>query len=341
MDFLVRRGRGLDPAVLGWLMATLGVGPGIGEVHFLVKEDSVHYNWIRDDMKISPSLIHFDVPTAHSEMAANRNDVLCVYPGKYTGTGADPLTWSKDETHMIGMCNPPKHEYAGRGVVIRTLSASGVYAMKNTGDLCQFHNVAFQQWGENVAALTAVREEGHMNIFKGCHFFGQIRSDTVALTTCSSLEINSAVTRAGCADMFISCIIGGSGGAKRTGTNGTLLFADGGSAIGCGVDMQFRDCQFMSWMEDADPCAVLMAANYSADRLMLFEGCTFYNFKENHAGTTPSYVFRDGCATTHDILLKRCARLGFTAWTDDQVFCFSADSIGAADGGQATAADES
>ena len=52
MDFLVRRGRGLDPAVLGWLMGTLGVGPGIGEVHFLAGVDTVYYSWLRDDMRV-------------------------------------------------------------------------------------------------------------------------------------------------------------------------------------------------------------------------------------------------------------------------------------------------
>lgn len=330
----------LDPSLQAWIMDVTGLGPGIGQVRYIVKPNSTHYAWLRDDLKIPPHLIHFDVDSAHANMTANRNDVALIFTGKYTGTGAAPYAWTKDETHLIGVGPPQRHEYAGRGVIIRTLSTAGVFAMKNTGDLCQFHNIAFQQWGQNAAALTAFRESGHMNQYKGCHFFGQIRTEVKALTTSSSLEIDSTTVRSGSGNLYERCVIGGSGGTKRTGANGTLLITSGG-AIGVGADMQFRDCQFMSWMEDVDPSAVLLAANYAGDRLLLFEGCTFYNFVENHGGTIPAYVFRDSNATTHDILLKRCARLGFTAWTSDQTFCFSADSIGATDGGQSTAADES
>ena len=340
MNTLGKRGRGLDPAVMAWLASTLKLGPGIGDVHVVVKEGSAHESWVRDNLLVPPSHLHFDIVAGEDALTADRNDVLLVYPGKYTGTGAAPHTWSKDQTHLVGMSTPQKHEYAGRGVIVRTLSTDGVFAMKNTGDLCQFHNVAFQQWGQAAACLTAFREEGHMNLYKGCHMFGQIRSDTVGLTTSSSLEVNSAVVRAGSADVFVDCVIGGSGGAKRTAANGTLRFATGGT-IGAGCDMQFRDCQFMSWMEDVDPCAVLMNGNYSVDRLLLFEGCTFYNFVENHGATIPAYVFRDGCATTHDVILKRCSRLGFTAWTNTQTFVFSSDAKGETDGGEAIACDVS
>ena len=243
---------------------------------------------------------------------------------------------------MLGLGPPQKHEYAGRGVIVRTIDGLAAYALLNTGDLCQFHNIAFQQWGQASLSLTAFREQGHMNQFKGCHFFGQIRSDVIALTTSSSFEVDSAVTRAGNADVFDECVIGGSGGAKRTAANGTLLFADGGAAIGCGCDMQFKNTQFMSWMEDVDPCAILMAANYSVDRLLLFDNVTFYNFLENHGSTKPAYVFRDACNTTHDIILKQnCAHHGFTAWTNNATHCFTTGPVANTNMGETTAADTS
>lgn len=344
MDFLVKRGRGLDPAVLGWLMGTLGVGPGIGEVHFLVKADSAYYSWLRDDMRVNPSLIHYSVPDGHDALTTKRNDVLLVYPGTYDETGVTPITWSKSQTYLVGMCNPQRHLHGDGtgGVWIRTTTVEGVSAMKNTAHRCQFHNLAFYQYGQHVDCLTAFKEEGYMNIFKGCQFMGHIRSETIALTTSSSLEIGG--TEAGLADTFINCVIGGSGGTKRTAVNGTLLFS--GSGLSKGKDIIFKNTQFMSWMEDADPCAVLFAESVAVDRLQLFDGCTFYNFNTNHSGTQPSYVFAYaqsiGGVATHDVLLKGgTARLGFGAWAEENKNIFSADAKGETDGGEGVAADES
>jgi len=335
--------RNLDPSLVQWIMQQTGLGPGVGELHWVAPASSSTsqfrtqlQRWgVEQNYKI-----HTDPVEAEKAMVANRNDVMLIMPGNYTvtDTAAAPMTWSKDYTHMIGLGPPQKHEYAGRGVVIRTINTTGVFAMINTGDLCQFHNIAFQQWGQATAALTAFREEGHMNSFNGCHFFGQIRSNTIALTTSSSFEVNAAVTRAGNADIFTDCVIGGSGGAKRTGANGTLLFATGGT-IGAGCDMQFRNTQFMSWAEDTDPCAILVAGNYAADRLLLFEGCTFYNFRENHNTTMPAYVVRDACNTTHDIVFKNSAHHGFTAWTNNQTHCFVTMPAVDESGGEAVAAD--
>ena len=334
--------RNLDPSLIQWIMTQTGLGPGIGELQYVAPATSTasQFRAQLQSMGVEQgNTIHTTPILAEASMVAGRNDIMLILPGTYTGTGAAPMTWDKDHTHMLGLCSPPKHEYGSNGVIIRTTSDDGVFAMTNTAKMCQFQNVAFHQYGEDAACLTAFREAGYMNNFRGCHFFGHIRSDVADLTTSSSLEINCAVAGAGGADVFDKCVIGGSGGAKRTGANGSLLFT--GGAVGAGSDMQFLDTQFMNWMEDADPSAILIKANYGADRLMLFEGCTFYNFITNHGATGPAYVIRDNCTTTHDILLKRCARLGFDAWTSDQTYCFSADSVGATDGGQATAADES
>lgn len=337
--------RNLDPSLIQWIMQQTGLGPGVGELFWVATAPS-STNQFRQQLQSwgveQSDKIYDDPGDAYDAMEIGRNDVMLIMPGKYTGTGAAPYTFAKDYTHYIGLGPPQRQEYGGRGVVIRTLSDSGVFAATNTGDLCSFHNIAFQQWGENAAALTSFREAGHMNTFKGCHFFGHIRSDTVGLTTSSSLEIADVVA-AGLADTFIECVFGGSGGAKRTAINGTILFA--GDAGAKGVDMQFKDCQFMSWMEDADPCAVLFAESWGADRLQLFEGCTFYNFMEDHSGTTPLYVFRYAQAiqgvATHDVILKRCSRLGFAAWAQHNEMIYSSDSKGATDGGEAIAVDES
>ena len=339
------RKQSLDPSLVQWIMTQTGLGPGIGEMFWVAPASSATsqfrtqlQRWgVEQNYKI-----HTDPVDAHDAMVAGRNDVMLVMPGTYTvaDTAAAPMTWSKDYTHMIGLANPQRS--TGAGAVIRTTSATGVFAMQNTADQCQFHNIAWQQWGSAAAALSVVEEIGHENRYVNCLMFGHIRSNIAALTTGSSLKIGGA-TDAGANNLYDNCVIGGTGGSKRTAVSGVILFDSDAYYAGVGKNSKFDNCMINSWAEDTDPCAVLLTEQYSADRLILFEGCTFYNFRLNHSATMPSYVFHHVRTTsyTHDFLLKNCARLGFTAWCSDPHFVFSADALGETDGGEAKAADVS
>ena len=102
--------------------------------------------------------------------------------------------------------------------------------------------------------------------------------------------------------------------------------------------MTFNKCQILGRAEDNDPCAIKVVGNYCMDRMILFDRCVFYNFSENHS-TVPDYVIRDGCNTTHDILLKDCTRMGYDAWTNNATHCFiSSGTTQTAAGGVAVAA---
>lgn len=313
MDFLVKRGRGLDPAVLGWLMGTLGIGPGIGEVHFLVKADSAYYSWLRDDMRVNPSLIHYSAPDGEDAMVANRNDVLCVYPGDYAGVGANPFTWSKNNTHLIGMTAP-----LSRAVQIWTYTVDGVFAMNNTADHCQFHNIRFSNWGEHANCLTAVKETGHHNLYKGIHMQGEIRSEQVDVVGGCSLWIDTPVAGAGEETIFDGCLIGDTGGSIRDIEGAGVIHFGPTGAVSSGKNMVFRRCKILSRSTTASCVAVRLAANNVIDRLLFFENTLFYNFYDA-AQTKLTEVFWPGCGTGHRIVLKECVNAGWSSWQSSNV----------------------
>lgn len=179
MDFLVRRGRGLDPAVLAWIMGTLGIGPGIGDVHFVAGETTAYYSKLRDDMKIHPSLIHHSIAAGEDAMTASQNDVLCVYPGSHVQS-TTALGWDKVACHMLGMAPLQMLEhtveitngnadatpttgnwlFSGNGCVVKNVcfrhrgAAANVMGCVISGDNQVFENVNFQ-----TAANTALADE--------------------------------------------------------------------------------------------------------------------------------------------------------------------------------------
>ena len=327
--------RNLDPSLVQWIMSQTGLGPGVGELHWVAPASSSTsqfrtqlQRWgVEQNYKI-----HTDPVEAEKAMVANRNDVMLLMPGTYrvADTAAAPMTWTKGHTHMIGL--------AGHGhlINIETITTTGVYAFKNTANTCEFHNIVFKQWGQAEAAKSCVEEHGGYNIWKNCYMMGNIRTNIKALVTASSLLCTDG---GGNHDKFMGCKIGHTGGVATTGLSGVIRV----DATGSLSNSKFVDCEILQQASDADGSAVLFADAASADRLLLFKDCIFYNFRVDHAGTAPSYVFRHsaGSPTTHDILLKGCARLGYTGWCNNQTFVFSADAAGNTEGGIAVAADVS
>ena len=324
--------RNLDPSLIQWIMTQTGLGPGIGELHWAAKPASSTsqfrtqlQRWgVEQNYKI-----HTTIAAAEAKMVAGRNDVLLVMPGEYQVKQA----WTKDFTHMIGMCGP-----MSSGVKIQTFTSTDPYAFSNTGDHCQFINMRMENWGAGSTAVAGVKEQGERNRWIGCVIIGQIRSQQSQNANCCSLMFVTNVANAGRESLFEDCIIGDTGGETRTVSNGTILFGlTGGGAC---KDMIFRRCKILSRAEDNDPCAVKIVTSNCLDRMLLFDDCVFYNYSVNH-GTLPDYVIRDACSTTHDIILKNTVHHGYDAWTNNATHCFTTGPAAHTNMGESTAADTS
>jgi len=333
--------RNLDPSLVQWIMQQTGLGPGIGELHWVAPASSATsqfrtqlQRWgVEQNYKI-----HLSPADAHPYMVDGRNDIMLIMPSNYVMTGAAPLTWSNSYTHMLGLYHPAAEHCQRHGVILRTSSTTGVFAMQVTGSGCQFHNVAFENFGAATAAVCAVKESGHSNYFKSCTMMGMVKTQQSQNADCCTLWIDTTTSDAGKADRFDDCIIGDPGTAKRTVQNGIILMGPTGT-IGAGASMTYKGCRILTWAEDTDPAALKIVADYCADRMILFDDCTFYNFKENHSSTEPAYVVRDGCNTTHDILFKNSVHHGYTAWTNNQTHSFVTMPAVDESGGESTPGD--
>jgi hypothetical protein len=89
----------MDRALRQWLMSTIGLGPGIGEVHYACKANSAYYAWLRDDLREEPAYIHYTIADALANTTASRNDVVVILPGTYAESVA---VASLNSTHLIG-----------------------------------------------------------------------------------------------------------------------------------------------------------------------------------------------------------------------------------------------
>jgi len=332
MDFLSRKGRGLDPAVLGWLMGTLGVGPGIGEVHFLAGIDTVYESWLRDDMRVNPSLIHHTLAAGEDALTAGRNDVLLVYPDTYTVTAS--LTWDKAMTHMVGMGGPLSRGAMGVGCLFNLETTSINQVIDVQGHNVQFHNFQVRNdyaHGDNLCGLKL--STGRNFFGKNLHIVGECATTQINEDDNCALWLYSTGSARPWGAKFVDCKIGDAGEVVRT-KGGPIYFS--GTTGSTLKDVEFENCRIVGWSETAANPLVTLAASYCIDRYLLFKDCLFYNYSVNNVNNL-NEVFQDNCGTTHHICLMNCLAVGVDAWTDASLdYVFGAMPVEAANCGIGT-----
>ncbi len=292
-----------------WLMGLTQLGPAIGQVRFLVKENSAYYAWLRDDLRIGEALVHHTLADGYNELTANRNDVLLVTPGTYTQTAE--LAWAKDYTHLIGLGGPnTRGDHSLPGVTFYTSTVQVAETIDITGDRCQFHNFFVGNGGDHALNVGAVNVDGWGNYFKGVNFMGIIADNQVTAVAAGSLLID----RLGHFPIFEDCTIGQNNWNVRTQANqGHLRFV--GTTAPAPQNGLFRRCTFLSRSDTATVAMVAIPANTSIDRLWTFENCVFSNVGTDNANNL-NQVFYDASSDAWNIVLKECAAIGIDEWQD-------------------------
>ena len=301
----------LSASLKMWLMSTLGMGPGIGDLFYVVGNGSNHHVWLANQ-RIPGDHIFTSVPSAEDAMTANRNDVLLVFPGDFALTTM--LTWDKDNTHLVGVDMNVEGDYTQGGCNIYTTTASVAHALDIKGDHCKFVNLKISNGGANAANLGAALVEGYGNYFKNVNFMGILAAEQIASANPYSLGIGWG----GYFPIFEDCIIGQCTWGPRTQTaSGHLKFTGGGVGAYPPDGGIFRRCRFLSWAETVTIAEVYLAAagNQKLDRMWLFDQSVFYNFYVNSA-TGMNQVFDDNEARSHHIVLKGCTGVGYDEWQD-------------------------
>lgn len=305
--------RNLDPSLLSWLMTLTGLGPGIGEVHYVVpvgSSTSNFYEWLKTDMRTLPANIHHSVTEGEDALTAYRNDVLLVMPGAYDE--AAEIAWDKSNTHLIGLAGPAtQSDYTEPGVNIYTDTAAVAETIDVTGNLCQFHNIHFCNVGDDTGNLAAFNLDGYGAWIKGCSFSNMMTAGSDGVVAAAALYIDQL----GAHCLIEDCCIGQQEWDERTGAlSGVLRFVNTSSGGGP-KSGTFRRCIFRSRSDTAEVAMVALPASYCIGRGWLMDNCHFTNMSMNN-GTNLNQVFYDNCGTTYNIMLHQCSALGIDEWQD-------------------------
>ena len=326
--------RNLDPSLVQWIMTQTGLGPGIGELHWVAPAtgSTSQYRAQLQRWGVEQNYKIYDDPIdAEAAMESYRNDVMLLLPGAYNTKGA--FTWSKHNSCMLGLGHPIKNWYGdGGAVTIRNLAETdGAYGMLNTGNYCKFINTHFDNLGENAACVCSVKDQGRDSHYHGCLIGGHVRSQQAGAAAAAAMWIDTSVTAAGHGLLLDNCVVGYSGSYTRSNSNTLLLFGATGS-VSAGTNVTLRNTIFNSRSKVAGCSAIKFAANDTVDRMFLIDGCTFYNFYDaNDITSTLTEVINDDCATTHKILVRNSHQTGWAAWESvrSNVYLTQADASGA------------
>ena len=309
--------RNLDPSLVQWIMTQTGLGPGVGELHWVAPASSATsqfrtqlQRWgVEQNYKI-----HTDPIVAEAAMESYRNDVMLILPGAYNTEG--DFTWSKHNSCLLSLGHPIKNWYGdGGAVTIRNLEATdAAYGMLNTGNYCKFINTHFDNLGENAACVCSVKDQGRDTHYHSCLIGGHVRSQQAGAAAAAAMWVDTSTTAAGHGLLLKDCVIGYSGSYTRSSSNTLLLFGATGS-VSAGTNVTIDNTVFNSRSKVAGCSAIKFAANNTVDRMFLIKNSAFYNFYDaNDITSTLTEVINDDCATTHKVLVQNSHQTGWASW---------------------------
>ena len=238
---------------------------------------------------------------AHSKCTAGNNDVVF-----FTGTihQTSTLTWSKSNTHLIGLCDPVMRGKRARISVsgttaftpLITVSASGCW-LKNFGTLYGFDSAT-----NNAICVT---DTGGRNFYDCVEFMGfgdgTATTGTANKTTSRALYINGSTGEC----TFQNCVFGVDT-QTRSAANYTIEIA------GAAPRLYFKGCYF-EMLAGAATAAHLLIGASGIDRYVTFDECVFNNAVKS-TGTTINQVANLNSAIGGLIVMRRSIWIGATHW---------------------------
>ena len=316
------RKRDISRGLTNFLTLTLNQGPqlGPGDIFFLCASSTdLYYTRLLNEGVPSDHLFT-DLTTANAALTSEQGDNLLIFPGDHIQTAS--TTISASGARLIGMGGPNQAYQPGTlpagQVRISNVTASVAQVLLVTGmSVCMYGLGTYNNAG--TSNLADLKVQGRNFYASRCSFRGGNTASGQLDTNGAGVPVIMDATATGYSNgaLFEDCTIGSSGNGIRSKGPGCLKFLGPGANAGFG--QHFVRCTFSSRVEIATANNVGLidvSGNGAVDREVLFESCNFYNFVVN-LGTGPTYVARDSCGTTHQLIFHNCSyNKGFTSWTD-------------------------
>lgn len=244
---------------LGGLPVMTGVPFGINAKYYFVDPA----NGSDGNGGLTPDKALASIEAAYAKTVANQNDTVFYIGGSSGNNLAAAVTWSKNYTHLIGICAPTM--IAQRARIFQTsdlTAASPLWTVSATG--CIFKNVYCFQGVADATSLINWSVTGGRNYFENVHFAGGGHA-TQAVDGGTSLLLNGAEE-----NTFVNCTLGVDTISAATGVSALQLDAEAHRNV-------FRGCHFTLYAGNAGVMFVEVMDNTGFDRYTIFKDCLFTN----------------------------------------------------------------
>lgn len=236
---------------------------------------------------------------AHALCLAGNNDVVFL-----TGTVSltATLTWSKNNTHLIGLDSPI--QTSPRARISQTGSAVFTPLVSVTAQGCIFQNIGTFHGFDDASAQVCWADSGGRNFYQRCNFLGMGNATAAAQAGGRSLVLSGTTGE----NLFEECQIG-LDTITRSAANASLELS-GGSPRNT-----FKRCIFPAMTSSAAALFVLTAASAAIDRWQWFQECAFVNNIKS-TSTQMTVGFSMAASAGGMMLIQRCTSVGATKWGD-------------------------
>jgi microcompartment protein CcmK/EutM len=307
---------GLYPKAINEYLAIVGIPRGPNSNVFIVDAANGDDDATGKDFKHPMATI----AAAFAKCTANQHDVVLVLSGSSSNTLSAKLDWSKNYTHLIGMCAPTMAAQRARIMQLSTLTgASPLITVSASG--CIFKDLYIFQGVDDATSLINVSVTGGRNYFENVHFAGGGHA-TMAINGGASLKLDGAEE-----NLFRHCTIGVDTIASGTGHVGILF-------DGAALRNVFEDCHISMYAGHTGAAFVEVADDTGIDRYTIFKDCLFTNTNKANYEMASGFVIPAIAANRPArIFLKDCLSYGQAKWdaSDRGVLMGNMDAVTGAD----------
>ena len=201
---------------------------------------------------------------AHSLCTAGNNDIVYLLSNGATNGSArqdEALTWSKDATHLVGLCAPSGNP---RSRIAATSGVEFTPMVNWSADACVLENVSMFQGYDDASAQNCMAMTGQRN------YIANTRISGMGHATAGDQAGSRSLTLSGDGEnIFENCIIGLDTVARST-TNAEI------ELLSASNRNQFKNCKIESYADNAGHL-FLKVGSGGMDRYCDFRDCLFDN----------------------------------------------------------------
>jgi hypothetical protein len=245
---------------------------------------------------------------AHDLAVSGRGDTVVMLTNGGTGESVrltSTLTWSKNNTHLVGLCAPSYNNRAR----IATLSGATAFAafVKVTATGCIFRN--FSLFNDNaIAAQITWQDQGGRNYYEDVFFGGM--GDTTSAGSTTSRVLKLGGSGASGENIFRRCTIG-LDTRSRTVANATLEFA------GSSKRNVFDECLFPIHAGATTALTIISSGTNPLETFQMFRRCVFHNPYPQSSALLQAALATLAANGNGRLVLNDCSRFGITHWGTD------------------------